>query len=309
MKKETIYLNSTDQKNRLHGFVWLPEGEPKAVLQLTHGMAEYIDRYDPFARYLAESGWAVIGHDHLGHGESVKSDAELGYFADKEGDKILIDDIHLFTIEAKKRFPGKKVFLLGHSMGSFMARRYLAVYGRELDGAIIMGTGDIPGAVAGVGRFSAKTSIRFRGDHYRSKFLTGLTLGSNNKPFAPNRTAVDWLSRNNDNVDRYEADPLCGFAFTSRAYLDFFTVLKKLANKEGFDTIPRSLPILITSGELDPVGGKKACENVKKLYDGLGFTDVTLKLYPEDRHEILNEVDRDTVFADLKGWLESKIPA
>ena len=309
MKKETIYLDSTDKKNRLHGFWWLPDGEPKAVLQLTHGMAEYIDRYDPFAAYLAENGIAAIGHDHLGHGESVSSEDQLGFFAEKDGDKILIDDIHLFTLEAKKRFPGKKVFLLGHSMGSFMCRRYLAVYGRELDGAIIMGTGDIPGPVAGVGVASAKTSVRFHGDHYRSKFLTGLTLGSNNKPFTPNRTAVDWLSRNEENVDRYVADPLCGFEFTAKAYVDFFTVLRKLSKQEGFDTIPRALPILITSGELDPVGGKKACENVKKLYDDLGFTDVTLKLYPEDRHEILNEVDRDTVYADLKGWLESKIPA
>lgn len=307
MKKETFTLDSTDKKNRLNGFVWLPEGDPSAVLQITHGMAEYIDRYDQFAAYLAENGWAVIGHDHLGHGKSVKSDSELGFFAEQNGDRIVIDDIHLVTLEAKKRFPGKKIFLLGHSMGSFMTRRYLALYSRELDGAIIMGTGNIPGAVAGLGKFCAKTSVRFRGSHYRSKFLTGLALGSNNKPFRPNRTPVDWLSREEGNVDRYVKDPLCGFMFTSAAFRDFFTVLSSLARKEGFDTIRRSIPLLITSGDEDPVGGKKACPAVKAQYDALGFTDVTLKMYPEDRHEILNEIDKDTVFADILGWLNSKI--
>ena len=307
MKKETIWLPSTDRKNKLHGFLWLPDGEVCAVLQITHGMAEYIDRYDAFATFLAENGWAVIGHDHLGHGESVQSDQDLGFFAEKEGDKIVIDDIHLFTEEAKSRFPGKKIFLLGHSMGSFMARRYLAVYSKDIDGAIIMGTGFIPGAVAGLGVFCSKTSMLFHKDHYRSKFLTGLALGSNNKPFAPNRTPVDWLSRNNENVDRYVADPLCGFMFTNAAFRDFFTVMKKIAKQEGFETIRRSFPILITSGDLDPVGGKAACPKVKALYDGLGFTDVTLKMYPEDRHEILNELDRDQVYADILGWLESRV--
>ena len=307
MKKETFFLNSTDGKNRLHGFVWLPEGEPEAVLQITHGMAEYIDRYDAFATYLAENGWAVIGHDHLGHGQSVPSESELGFFAAEDGDRIVIDDIHLVTKEAAKRFPGKKIFLLGHSMGSFMARRYLAVYSRDLAGAIIMGTGNIPAAVAGLGVFCSKVSVLFHKDHYRSRFLTGLALGSNNKPFKPNRTEVDWLSRNNENVDRYVADPLCGFMFTNAAFRDFFTVMKKIAKEEGFDTIRREIPLLITSGELDPVGGKAACTAVKARYDALGFRDVTLKLYPEDRHEILNELDRDQVFANILSWLNGKI--
>ena len=307
MKKETVYLNSTDGKNRLHGFVWLPDAEPAAVLQITHGMAEYIDRYDAFATYLAENGIAVVGHDHLGHGESVQSEEDLGFFAAKDGDRIVIDDIHLWTLEAKKRFPGKKLFLLGHSMGSFLARRYLAVYGGELDGAVIMGTGNVPAAVANIGIFCAKTSILFHKDHYRSKFLTNLTLGSNNKPFKPNRTEVDWLSANEENVDRYAADPLCGFLFTNAAFLDFFTVMKQDAKQEGFETIPRSLPILITSGELDPVGGTKACTAVKAEYDALGFSDVTLKLYPGDRHEILNENDRAQVYADIRGWIEDRI--
>ncbi len=306
MKKETFFLDSNDKKNRLHGFFWLPDEEPRAVVQLTHGMSEYINRYDPFARFLAENGFAVVGHDHLGHGETAKSEADLGFFTDRDGDRIVIDDIHLITLEAKKRFPGKKIILLGHSMGSFMTRRYLAVYSKDLDGAVIMGTGNIPGALAGVGKFCAKVSVRFRGGRYRSKFLTALALGSNNKPFKPNRTPVDWLSRNNDNVDRYVKDPLCGFFFTSAAYRDFFTVLGKLAKKEGFDTIRRDIPLLIISGELDPVGGKKACTAVKAQYDQLGFTDVTLKLYPEDRHEILNETDRDQVFSDILQWIVDK---
>lgn len=307
MNKEVLYLPSNDGKTQLHGFVWTPDGPVKAVVQLVHGMAEYIDRYHDFAVYLTEQGYAVIGHDHLGHGESVTDEKNLGYFADENGYDIVIRDMYLFTEEAKKRFPGVPNFILGHSMGSFMVRYYLTRHSEAVSGAVIMGTGFIPSALAGTGLTAAKLVKKLRGPYCRSTLLTGLALGSNNKPFKPNRTEVDWLSRNTENVDKYVLDPLCGFFFTASAYEDFFTVMKKLADGENFDRIRKDLPVLIISGEKDPVGGKEACPKVRETLEKLGIQDLSMILYPEDRHEILNEVDREKVFEDLKNWFDSKL--
>jgi len=307
MKKETLYLKSYDGITTLHGFLWLPEGNARGVVQLVHGMVEYIDRYHDFAVYLAEHGFAVIGHDHLGHGESVLSQDRLGYFASERGYEILIDDMKQFTMEALNRFPGVPNFILGHSMGSFLLRDYLTRYSHLVKGAVIMGTGYIPKALAKTGLTLSRMVSRIRGPFHRSPLLTSLALGQNNKPFKPNRTEVDWLSRNEENVDRYVADPLCGYLFTASAYTDFFTVLTRLAMQTDFDHIRKDLPVLITSGELDPVGGKAACEKIRDEFMALGLKDVTLKLYPEDRHEILNEVDRDQVFSDLEVWFSSKL--
>ena len=305
--REEFFIPSSDQKTKIHGYIWKPEGQAKAVLQLVHGMVEYIGRYDAFAEYLAKNGFGVIGHDHLGHGQSIADEKQLGYFAAENPDEKVLKDMESVTKKAKETFPGVKHFILGHSMGSFMVRRYLVLYGNETDGAIIMGTGYIPGAVAGVGLNLSKLVKSTKGEYYRSNLLTNLALGSNNKPFEPARTPVDWLSRNEENVDRYMADPLCGYQFTANAFIGFFTVIASLPKKENLEKMPKGLPILITSGELDPVGGKKACESLYADYQALGLTDVTLKLYPEDRHEILNEVDREQVYADIRGWLESKI--
>ncbi len=307
MNKEHFTLKSHDGLTDLHVILWTPDQEVRAVLQLVHGMAEYIDRYHDFAAFLTGYGFAVIGHDHLGHGSSVTSQDKLGFFAESNGDVIVVDDMHLITEEAMKSFPGVPVFILGHSMGSFMVRKYLTRFSEPLQGAIIMGTGYIPKALASAGQTAAKLTTSMRGGMFRSKMLTGMALGQNNKPFAPNRTDVDWLSRNDENVDRYVADPLCGFMFTSSAYKDFFTVLKQLAKKQDFDKIKKDLPILITSGELDPVGGSEACRKVEAELKETGLHDVTLKLYPGDRHEILNELDRDQVYQDILSWLEKKL--
>ncbi len=302
--REEFFVPSNDGQTKLHGYVWQPEGQPKAVLQLVHGMVEYIGRYDAFACAAASNGYAVIGHDHLGHGQSLTGPDKKGYFAHKDGDKILIEDMHRITEEGKKRFPGLPVIILGHSMGSFLVRRYLAEYSNDVKAAIVMGTGFIPGALAGVGRTVAKIDRAFKGEFHPSKTLTALAVGSNNKPFEPARTPVDWLSRNTENVDRYMADENCGYLFTTGAYVDFFTFIGDLAKKKIVEKMRKDLPILIISGELDPVGGKPACEKLLAQYKELGMECVTLKLYPEDRHEILNEVDREQVYKDIVAWMD-----
>lgn len=308
MKKTERFFPLENSDTKLHAYTWEPEdAEIRGVVQLVHGMAEYIDRYNDFAEYLTGLGFAVIGHDHRGHGQSIRSLDDLGYFAEENGDKILLEDMHLVSLYAAHQWPDKPVFILGHSMGSFLVRRYVTLHSHELQGAVFMGTGQVPMSAAALGRRLAKMICRTRGDHHVSHLLTGMVLGGYNKSIKNARTPVDWLSRNEENCDRYLADPFCGFEFTAGAYKDFFSVLVDLAANADENHLRRDLPILIISGEKDPVGGQDACIDVAKHYRYLGVEDVELKIYRDDRHEILNEVDREQVYQDLGEWFLKKL--
>ena len=263
-----------------------------------------IDRYDAFARFLCENGIAAIGHDHLGHGLSARSPEDLGVFAEERAERSLIDDMYAVTLEARQEFPGAPNFILGHSMGSFFVRRYLTRYGGYVSGAIIMGTGWIPNPVPGLGKAAANLVCAVRGVRHRSPLLTGMALGASEKAFAA-EGKLAWLSVNRENVKRYEADPLCGFMFSAGAYRDFFGILADLAAEKDFDAMPRSLPLLVVSGAEDPVGGRNAVEKLAARYRELGFERVTDRVYPGDRHEILNETNREAVYNDLLAWLRA----
>ncbi|MDD7331895.1 alpha/beta fold hydrolase [Eubacterium sp.] len=307
MKKYTEKIASTDSKNNLNVIIWETEKEPIGVLQIVHGMAEYIDRYDNFAKYMTEHGFNVIGHDHLGHGHSVSDERDYGFFAEENGDKIIIEDMHSVTQYAREKWEELPNFILGHSMGSFCLRQYLTKYSNDVFGAIIMGTGWIPSAAALLGKTIATNTCKSKGSHTVNPLLIKLTLEPYNKPFAPARTNCDWLSRDEKQVDLYVNDKLCGFDFTAGAYKDFFTVLEKIAKNRQLIGMRKSLPILITSGSVDPVGGKKACEKLNAQYKRCGIDDVTLKLWENDRHEILNELDKSDVYRYICNWLKSKI--
>lgn len=307
MKKYTEKIASTDSKNNLNVIIWETEKEPIGVLQIVHGMAEYIDRYDNFAKYMTEHGFNVIGHDHLGHGHSVSDEHDYGFFAEENGDKIIIEDMHSVTQYAREKWEELPNFILGHSMGSFCLRQYLTKYSNDVFGAIIMGTGWIPSAAALLGKTIATNTCKSKGSHTVNPLLIKLTLEPYNKPFAPARTNCDWLSRDEKQVDLYVNDKLCGFDFTAGAYKDFFTVLEKIAKNRQLIGMRKSLPILITSGSVDPVGGKKACEKLNAQYKRCGINDVTLKLWENDRHEILNELDKSDVYDYIYNWLKSKI--
>ena len=254
MKKYTEKIASTDSKNNLNVIIWETEKEPIGVLQIVHGMAEYIDRYDNFAKYMTEHGFNVIGHDHLGHGHSVSDEHDYGFFAEENGDKIIIEDMHSVTQYAREKWEELPNFILGHSMGSFCLRQYLTKYSNDVFGAIIMGTGWIPSAAALLGKTIATNTCKSKGSHTVNPLLIKLTLEPYNKPFAPARTNCDWLSRDEKQVDLYVNDKLCGFDFTAGAYKDFFTVLEKIAKNRQLIGMRKSLPILITSGSVDPVG-------------------------------------------------------
>lgn len=307
MKKYTEKIASKDSKNDLNVIIWETEKEPIGVLQIVHGMAEYIDRYDNFAKYMTEHGFNVIGHDHLGHGHSVSDEHDYGFFAEENGDKIIIEDMHSVTQYAREKWEELPNFILGHSMGSFCLRQYLTKYSNDVFGAIIMGTGWIPSAAALLGKTIATNTCKSKGSHTVNPLLIKLTLEPYNKPFAPARTNCDWLSRDEKQVDLYVNDKLCGFDFTAGAYKDFFTILEKIAKNRQLIGMRKSLPILITSGSVDPVGGKKACEKLNAQYKRCGIDDVTLKLWENDRHEILNELDKSDVYDYICTWLKSKI--
>ncbi|MEG2350665.1 MAG: alpha/beta fold hydrolase, partial [Hungatella sp.] len=252
--KEEFCILSSDGASKLHCVRWMPEGETYATLQITHGMMEHILRYDAFAAYLAERGVAVIGHDHLGHGTTSESE-NLGFFAEHQGEVLMIKDIHRVTKRIARQYPHIPHLIMGHSMGSFFLRRYLTLYGDQVDGAILMGTGNQPLLVLAAGKLLAGFIGFIRGSRYRSRLMQELVLGTYNRAFRPNRTTNDWLSGDPEMVDRFLEDPYCGVPFSCAAYYDFFNLLLDLKLQRQFDRIPKALPLLLTSGEEDPVGG------------------------------------------------------
>ena len=238
-------IPSTRPGARLNVLLCLPEGRPRAVLQMTHGMVEYIGRYEELARYLAGHGIAAVGHDHLGHGGSVASKEDYGYFGRPDGNRLLLEDIHAVTRWAKAlpELAGLPWFLLGHSMGSFYARQYICEYGDELAGAILMGTGWQPRAAVLGGRALCHLLAAFKGWHYRSRLVNSLAFGSYNRSFEPARTPNDWLNRDANEVDRYRAEERCSFIFTLNGYDSLFTGLARLC-RVAFATRSRGNPFL-----------------------------------------------------------------
>lgn len=304
MKKNIDCVASTNGKNTLHVIAWEPDQEIKAIVQISHGMIEYIERYEEFAEYLNERGILVIGNDHLGHGHTAKNDEELGYFG-AEKSKTVVDDLHEVTKYAKKNY-GEELpyFLFGHSMGSFMARRYCMTYGDELTGAIICGTGYTPGSVLAIGGLVAGMTERSKGEHYRSPFLKKLAFSSYNKKIPDAKTENDWLSRNEANVEKYNKDKYCTFPFTINGYQTLFDVLKYIQKEENYQKIPKDLPMFFIAGKEDPVGNYgEGVLKVVSQYQNCGIKEVEYKLYENDRHEILNEDDRTDVSQDVYEWM------
>ena len=296
----------------LNVLLCLPEGRPRAVLQMTHGMVEYIGRYEQLACWLADRGVAAVGHDHLGHGGSVVSREEYGYFGRPDGNRLLLDDIHRVTRWAKAlpELEGLPWFLLGHSMGSFYVRQYLCEYGGELQGAILMGTGWQPRAAARAGRALCHLLAAFHGWRYRSKLVDSMAFGSYNRSFRPARTSKDWLNRDEKEVDRYLSEERCSFRFTLNGYDSLFTALERLCDKELLARAPKDLPVLFLSGDDDPVGdrGRGVQKAAQSLRDA-GMRRVEVKLYPGAWHELLVELNRQEVFADIGSFIQNHIQA
>ncbi len=307
MKNEFYYL-SKDGLTQIHAIEWIPETEVRGVLQIAHGMVEFIDRYDRFACFMASKGFYVVGNDHLGHGKSVTDESQLGYFAKHDGNFCVLGDMQTLRENSQKKYPDLPYFLLGHSMGSFFTREFIEKYGEGLSGAIIMGTGYQPIATLDLGIALTGVLQQARGGHFRSAMVNNMALGSYNKTFEPSRTKNDWLTKDEKIVDAYEANPLNQFMFTVNGYYNLFRGMRYSERQVNLDKIPKDLPLLVVSGQNDPVGEfGKGPKKVAQIYLENGIKDVTLKLFPEDRHEILNELDREEVDKYLLDWIEKRM--
>lgn len=308
MKKE-FYFPSKDGNTEIHTVEWEPEGEVKAVLQLCHGMVEYIERYGELAEYLCGHGFYVVGNDHLGHGKSVQSKAEYGFFHERYGNACIISDMHTLRQRVMKKYPDVPYFMLGHSMGSILLRQYIQMYGNGLSGAILLGVvQEEPRILLCILRRMCVAIAMLRGWHYRSKIIDKLVTGSFNKKFKPARTRADWVTSDIEKLEKYVQDPLCSFVFTVNAYYHMLGGMQKMQKKENVFMIPKTLPILFAAGSEDPVGGfGKGVRKVYEKYKSVGIRDVTLQLYPGDRHELLNETDRAKVQKDLYQWMKNRM--
>lgn len=305
--KQEFYYPSQDGVTKIHTIEWIPEGEAKKILQISHGMVEYIDRYDEFAKFLNDKGYYVVGQDHLGHGASVQHDSDLGFFHETRGNEYVIGDIHELRKLTKEKYPKLPYFMLGHSMGSFLTRQYIKGHGQGLSGVVIVGTGNQPAALLVIGKMLCRVIARFKGWRFRSQLVNQMAFGGYNKKFEPARTTVDWISKDHAIVDKYVADPWCTFVFTVNAYYQMFCGMQVLKKSENLEKIPKELPVFFVSGEDDPVGNfGKSVKLVYQKYLACGIKDVTIKLFQKDRHEVLNETDRQQVYEEIYQWIESK---
>lgn len=303
--KKEAYFNSSNGVNRVHTLIWEDDSAaPIGILQLTHGMAEHIDRYDSFARFMASNGFVVCGNDHIGHGKSINERAEIGYFAPADGDKRLVDDMHILTKIMKKRNPDLPFFLFGHSMGSFCARVYAAHFGEELQGLILCGTGEIPDISSALlplfdavcEKYGEKRRVDAIGDLLNKG--ASLIVGEKDNPLA-------WLSVDAENRLAYSNDGLCGFTYTLRGYRDMFAVMCEACEASWAYKLPQDLPIFIISGANDPVGSKG--RGVLAVADNLVDAGIEpeVVLYPGLRHEILNEEDNDRIYNDILKFIHT----
>jgi alpha-beta hydrolase superfamily lysophospholipase len=285
-----------------------PDKEIKAVVIITHGMAEHAKRYSDFAGFLNHNAYVVYAHDQRGHGETAGKLDKIGFFADKNGWQKVSDDLAELVKIAKSENENKPVFVLGHSMGSFVSRTYLTDHSEEVNGAIFSGTAGSAGALAFAGNIMASLIMLFKKKTAPSPLMDNLSFGSFNKGFKPARTKFDWLSRDEKIVDKYVADPFCGTIFSIRFFKDLINGLELVNKKQHAEKIRKDLPLYLFSGEKDPVSknGKQVCD-VFNMYKNAGITDIEMKLYPDARHETLNEINREEVYNDVLSWLEKRI--
>ncbi len=305
--KKALTFKSSSGLSDIFAEVYYPDKSitVKGVLQIAHGMAEHHERYENFIEFMNNNGYAVFINDHLGHGKSVSSDSELGYFGKKAGYLYLVEDMKTLHDIARDEFPHIPYILFGHRMGSFLARLYCERYGDTLTGAIFCGTSG-PNPLASVGLPLIKAMVKTKGDHYRSTFIDKMCFGSYNKKIVPQRTSFDWLTTRDDIVDEYIADPYCGFLFTTCGYRDLISLIIIVNRSDWYTSIPAELPIYLISGDEDPVGNYG--KGITEVYHGLmdtNHSDVSMKLYSGDRHEILNEKDSDDVYNDIIKWVKS----
>lgn len=310
MEQDLSFLSS-DGVHQIFVRAWYPEEQPRAVLQLTHGMVEYIDRYDAFARFLTSKGLLVVGQDLLGHGHTAKNEDELGYFGANPS-ALLVADMHTLREKMQGFYPLLPYFMLGHSMGSYLLRQYLVQHGSGLAGAIIMGTGFMDPAVTNLGLLIDEAIESMKGERYRSPLMAKLTTGSG--PYAKYSTdgsdvTRSWLTKDTEIVKKYYTDPYCTSKFTMNGYKGMLEAVQFADTFANIQKMDPGIPVYLVSGALDPVGDMgKGVKKVFELFGKAGIRDVSMHLFDGDRHEILNETDREeVVYPDIFAWIEKHL--
>lgn len=300
------YFDSCGE-GRIHYCRWSPDGEVKAVVQIVHGIAEYVERYDDFAKYLNNLGYLVVAEDHMGHGKSIGKEATRGYFAG--GWFAAVADSYQLLQMTKAEFPELPYILFGHSMGSFMTRTILAKYPESgISAAVICGTGWMSPAVLQAGKFACEMVCRRKGERTADEKLNGLVFGSYNAKVEHPRTAYDWLNRDHRCVDAYVADPLCGFTASAGLLRDMLTGIIHIQNKQTLSTMDRSLPVFFIAGGDDPVGGYgKGVRRAAQAFRDAGMENVDERIYPLCRHEIISELNREEIWEDIVQWIDKQI--
>jgi alpha-beta hydrolase superfamily lysophospholipase len=304
MQAQTYTVEASDGLG-LFVYRWLPPDSPKALVQIAHGLAEHAGRYARLAEALNRAGYGVYAHDHRGHGQTCRAEGQLGFFGERNGWQMCLEDLWLINRHIAAQHPGVPIVLIGHSMGATMAQQLIGEHGDALAGVVLSGASGSPTALAAIGRLMTRFERLRLGCQGRSKVANNLSFGAFNKQFAPCRTAFDWLSRDPAEVDKYVADPLCGFPATVQLWIDLLEGWRAASRPEHRARIPRTLPIYVISGSRDPVSGNtKQLEPMLKDFRAAGL-NVQHRFYPDARHEVFNETNREEVTRDLIGWLDS----
>ena len=307
VKTNSFRFPSADGIHSVYACEWLPEAESRGVVHIVHGLSEYTERYDRFARFLASQGFIVCGSDHLGHGKTV-TDKVFGWFAEQDGWHKVLTDVRTMHHLTKEKYPNLPYFFFGHSMGSFLTRQYLIDYPGEVDGAILSGTGQESMALLISGRLLSRLLVWLGKGKQVSSITVAFSVGAFNKKFKPNRTNVDWISRDETVQDTYLADPFCRFLPKTGMYADMIGGMHYIGKPKNVAKVDKSCPIFLLSGDKDPVGGQgKGVLKARDLYLWAGCTDVSCKLYPDGRHEMLNEINYEEVHQDVLQWLDSHL--
>ncbi|QXI27393.1 alpha/beta hydrolase [Pseudomonas vanderleydeniana] len=305
MIHDTFWLTTSDH-SRLYVNRWLPQGEPVGLVMLSHGMAEHSGRYARLAAALCEAGYGLYAPDQRGHGKTAEHGV-LGHYADHDGWSSVVSDLAALNQRIGEEHPGKPIILLGHSMGSYIAQAYLLHHSASLQGAILSGSNFQPVALYRAARAIARFERWRQGPTGRSALIDWLSFGSFNKAFKPNRTAFDWLSRDPQEVDKYVADPLCGFRCTNQMWIDMLGGLQQISKAANLAQIDPGLPLLVMGGERDPVSEGKRLKDLADALRQAGSQNLKLSVYPQARHELFNETNRDEVTTDVLQWLEQTL--
>lgn len=311
---------SSNMYTPIHGKLWIPKGDIKAIVQISHGMQEHIDRYDEFARYLAKKGILVAGNSHMGHGDSVNSKEDYGYFSipikgmskkqkiNHDSSANVVKDLYHITKVVKKHYSGVPYILLGHSMGSFMIRRYLMQYGNVVDGAIIIGTGNQPEKLLKAGRMIVNGITAIKGERFRSNLTNDILFGAYNREIEHPLSKEDWICSDRETIEKYRKDEKCGFLFTMNGIEALLSTMEYIIKDENIARLPRDVKMFLASGKEDPVGNYgEDVEEIYEAYKRLGVKDISMKLYDGCRHEILNETIKETVYEDIYNWIVNHI--